>query len=172
MSSVGTDPDVPALLERIAALERQAMLSAPVPINTYRPPEFVPKTYTTTSIGSLLGSDLPHNLRDFWRLYAAVALARGEPVVVGKDIPTEYPPLMRRVYAARLKRASWREALNSAGLTVPDNARLAELAREVHADATSGTLWDGLLPAASAVKARAGTTIASKTFETLRNLMT
>lgn len=170
--------DVQALLERVATLEAQVAVSQPPPQNTFVPPTFRdfkmrPELLATTPIFNLSGSDLPRGMRELRQLAAAVALCRDEPVPAGRDIPSSYPQLMRRIHTARKGGATWRAALESAGLPVPDADRVAELALALRDDLRERPLWDGLLPAVAAINApgRATAHVKSDTFKALRDIM-
>jgi hypothetical protein len=127
----------------VAALEAElATLRAPRPSAwDFGPTPSEPRT--ALRINTLVGSNgLPHDPRELRRLVEAVALCKGvsSPRL---EIAKSWESVIRVLYGnLTVKRLPWREALQEAGLTPPDDltAHTLELRRELHG------LWDRLPP--------------------------
>lgn len=119
-----------ALASRVAALETElatlrGATAAPSAAYWAARGAFLPtppEPRTTTRINELVGSNgLPRDPREVRRLVEAVALCKGAPSP-RQDVPKGWESVTRVLHAnLTVKKLPWREALQQAGLTPPDD---------------------------------------------------
>jgi hypothetical protein len=134
--------DLEALLAKVTALEgRLAAIEAP-PAPVFVEPEPVKLEPKPRALFTLVGRGegyLNPDPRVVRQIAEGIALCLGTASPT-KEVPADWVAPMRRVTALRASRATWRAALEGAGLEVPEDVEEHVRALRLELDALQGRL--------------------------------